>query len=76
MNRCLVSALLVGVGILLGMASSSLQQTHADPPAAVADIPNADAATELREIKTQLKEMNAYLRTGVVKVVVVMNPDR
>ena len=75
MKRGLAWMLLVGAGILLGVASSSYQQTHADPPAAAADNPNSDAVAELKEIKTQLKEMNSYLRTGVVKVLVVMNPD-
>jgi hypothetical protein len=82
MKRCFGWSLCLTVGILLGMASSPYQVTHADPPAeeenADQDAPKpGPAATlaELREIKTQLKEINAHLRTGVVKVHVLMNPD-
>ena len=79
MKRYFGWAFLVAAGLLLGVASSSYQTTHADPPAeeaADAETPKTDALTELKEIKTQLKEINAHLHSGVVKVVVVMNPDK
>jgi hypothetical protein len=79
MKRCLGWSLLLLAGLLLGVTSSSYQTTHADPPAeetADAEAPKTDALTEMKEIKTQLKEINAYLHSGVVKVVVVMNPDK
>jgi len=73
MNRCLGWAALVTLGVLLGVASSSHQTTKADDPDVAA---NADTVAELKEIKTQLKEINAYLRSGVVKTIAVMNPDK
>jgi len=79
MKRYFGWASLVVAGLLLGVASSSYQRTNADSPAAsVADSENlnANAVAELKEIKTQLKEINTHLRTGVTKVLVVMNPDR
>jgi hypothetical protein len=78
MKRYLGWALLVAAGLLLGVASSSHQRSNADSPAAADDLANAnaDAVAELKEIKIQLKEINAQLKTGVTKVTVVMNPDR
>jgi hypothetical protein len=82
MKRCFGWSLCLTVGILLGMASSPYQVTHADPTAddqsADSDAPKAGPAAtlaELKEIKTQLKEINAHLHTGVVKVNVLMNPE-
>jgi hypothetical protein len=83
MKRCFGWSLLLMVGILLGMAISPLQVTHADPSdddsqatdTAKSDA-NANMLSEMRQIKGQLKEINAYLRTGVVKVHVLMNPDQ
>lgn len=82
MNRCLGYAMLVALGIMLGVAATSHQQTQADPPSmdpaarAIADT-NASALAELKEIKTQLKEINSFLKTGVIKTITtsVMNPD-
>jgi len=82
MKRCLGWSLLLMAGILLGVASSSYQTTHADDPPAEgaadesktkSDDPNAAALAELKEIKAQLKEINSYLRTGVVKTTAVMD---
>jgi hypothetical protein len=79
MKRYLGWALLLAAGLLLGVVSSSYERSNADsPPAAAADSANVsgDAVAELREIKVQLKEINAHLRTGVTKTFVVMNPDK
>lgn len=78
MKRCFGSVLLVAVGLLLGAASSSVQRSDARPLAASVaadDAVNGEMLVELREIKTQLKEINAHLRTGVTKVFVNMNPS-
>ncbi len=72
MNRCLGWAALVMLGILLGVASSSHQTSKADDPAV--DAANVEVVAELKEIKTQLKEINEHLRTGVTKTIAVMNP--
>jgi hypothetical protein len=78
MKRFLGWSLILTVGILLGMASSTSQVSRADPPddqTAESDNMKTDAVSELKEIKAQLKEINSYLRTGVVKTIAVMNPD-
>ena len=77
MRRCFGSALLVAIGLLLGVASSSVQRSDARPPAtsmAADDAMNAEMLAEVKEIKTQLKEINTHLRNGVTKVFVNMNP--
>jgi hypothetical protein len=77
MRRCFGSVLLVAVGLLLGAASSSVQRSDARPLAtsvAADDAMNAEMLAEIKEIKTQLKEINTHLRSGVTKVFVNMNP--
>ena len=78
MRRCLSWAFLVVAGLLLGTVSSSYQRSNADPPAAAThdDGVNGDALAELREIKTQLKEINAQLKKGTTRVFVQMNPPQ
>ena len=79
MNRRFGWAMLLVVGVLVGFASSSYQQSDAGPPMVVAadsdDADDAKAVEQLKEIKTQLKEINALLRSGTLRVVVVINPD-
>ncbi len=76
MRRYLGWTLLVAAGLLLGVLSSSLQRSNADPPAAAAndESANTDAVAELKEIKAQLKELNVHLQKGVTRVFVMMNP--
>jgi hypothetical protein len=81
MKRCLGWSLLLAAGLLLGAATSSLQTTHADPPgdgsapsSSSKDDVNLAMLAELKEIKTQLKEINSHLRTGVTKTFQMMNP--
>ncbi len=79
MNRRFGWAMLVAFGVLVGLASSSYQRSHAEPPAAetagAENSHDADVLSELKEIKTQLKEINTQLHTGAIKVIVLMNPD-
>jgi hypothetical protein len=78
MKRFLGWSFVLTVGILLGMASSANQVTRADPPddqVAESDDANANTLDELKAIKAQLKEINSYLRTGVVKTIAIMNQD-
>jgi hypothetical protein len=74
MRRCFGWAMILAIGILLGGALNSHQSTNAEPPADADAATNADALAELKEIKAQLKEVNSFLRTGVVRVFVNMNP--
>ena len=78
MKRYLGWALLVAAGLLLGVASSSYQCSNAASPATAADAGdvNADTVAVLKEIRAELKEINAHLNTGVTKVTVVMNANR
>lgn len=73
-------ALLVGAGVLLGGALNMYQDTVAAPPSARASSEEqtkgeAEAVHQLKEINAQLKEINTLLRTGTLKVIVVLNPD-
>lgn len=72
MNRHMRGAMLIALGILLGVASNTFQQSKAEP----ADENNGSAAmlAELKEIKSQLKDINTFLRTGIVRNFAVMNP--
>jgi hypothetical protein len=79
MYRRFAWAALVAAGVLTGFMLSAYQKTAAEPPApavANADEPEARAVVELKEIKCQLKEINTLLHTGMVKVVVILNPDK
>ena len=78
MRRYLSWGFLVAAGLLLGVGSSSYQHSNASPPTAhatVDDSVNAETLAELKEIKTQLKEINAHLQKGVTRVFVTMNPQ-
>ena len=79
MNRRFGWAILVAIGILLGYASNPYQRTSAGPvaePTADSDPQQAEILDQLKDIKTELKELNAMLRTGEARVTVVINPSR
>ena len=78
MNRRFGFAVLAVAGILVGFAAGTYQKTEAQAPviAAAATLEaRDDSLDELKEIKTQLKEINTLLHSGTIKVVVVLNPD-
>jgi hypothetical protein len=77
MNRRLGWAMLVAAGMVLGLALSGYQRTDAAPPTArnAAEEQAAEIAVQLADIKTQVKEINSFLRSGTLRVVVVINPD-
>jgi hypothetical protein len=74
MNRHLRYAMLVALGILLGVASSSFQQSKADPPAANGETTNAAILAELKEIKKQLKDANSFMRSGTFRTFGTLTP--
>jgi hypothetical protein len=78
MSRRFGWAMLVAVGVVLGCALSSYQRTSAAPPPRDrgAEEQDLDVAGQLKDIRTNLKEINTLLHSGTVKVVVVMNPDK
>jgi hypothetical protein len=73
--------LLVGAGVLLGGTLNPYQNTDAAPPPPAGASSEeetkgrAESVHQLKEINAQLKEINVLLRTGTVKVIVVLNPD-
>jgi hypothetical protein len=74
--------MLIALGILLGVASSSFQQSKADPPAGddngrgtaavVAEL--KEIKSQLTDMKSQVKDINAFLHNGVIRNFAVMNP--
>jgi hypothetical protein len=79
MRRHLGWALTLVAGILLGGALNSWQATGVSPAVATAVEPeqsDADVVKELREVKAEVKEINAFLRSGTLRVVNVLYPDQ
>ena len=78
MNRSFGWAMLVAAGIVLGCALSSRERIQAAPPApeeAAAREQQAELAGQLKDIKKQVAEINDVLHNGLIKVVVVLNPE-
>jgi hypothetical protein len=76
MSRRFGWAMLVAAGMVLGGALGSYEKIHAAPARdAAADDQDADLAEQLREVKTEVKEINKLLHSGTLRVVVVINPD-
>jgi hypothetical protein len=78
MSRRFCWAMLAAAGIVLGCALNSYERISAAPPEAP-DAPTqdqvADLIDHLKDIRTQVKEINALLHTGNVKVVLMINSD-
>jgi hypothetical protein len=77
MSRRLGWALLVAIGMMLGYTLNSHEPTGAilATPKANAQELDAKLADQIGEIKTQVKEINTLLKSGTLRVVVVINPD-
>ena len=79
MNRRLASAMLVAVGVVLGLASSAYQRGEMGPSAArAADVEgpqDREVIAQLKEMNVQLKEINTLLHSGRLRVIDVINPD-
>jgi hypothetical protein len=77
MKRRLGWAVLVVVGMMVGYALHGLEP--AGNPLAPSEAQAADPGTELikqiGEIKTQVKDINTFLRSGNLRVVVIINPE-
>ena len=78
MRRHFGWAMLAAAGIVLGCALSSYERTHAAPPeeSVAAEERDPKVVDCLKDIRTQLKEINTLLHTGSIKVVVIINPDK
>jgi hypothetical protein len=74
MSRRFGWSLLVVAGMVLGCALGSYERTHV-ATAADSDDQVALLVDQLKEIKTQVKDINSLLHNGRVKVVVLINPD-
>ncbi len=80
MTRRYAWAAAVAAAVLLGFVFGSLRQSKADPPApaTASEAQAAQAAAlldQVKEMQSQVKEINTFLRTGSIKVVVLLNPD-
>jgi hypothetical protein len=78
MSRRFCWAMLVAAGTVLGCALIGYGRTDAAPPSTpdtVADDQTAEIASQLQDIKTQVKEINTLLHSGTLTVVVAINPD-
>jgi hypothetical protein len=76
MSRRFGWAMLVAAGMVFGGALGSYEKSHAAPAQdAAADDQDANLADQLREVKTEVKEINKLLHSGTLRVVVVINPD-
>ena len=79
MSRRFGWAMLVAFGMALGCALSSFRSavvTSAAAQESAADDRDASVADQLKDIRTQVKEINTLLHSGTIKVVVVLNPDK
>ena len=68
---------MVASSALFGGVLATHQPSRADTPAAEeTDEPDQkmDLADQLREIKSQVKEINTLLHSGTLRVIVVVNP--
>jgi hypothetical protein len=75
-------ALLVGLNLfcwyMLGLhqpASVAQQQSNGELPFANSVVQRFDMIDQLRQINQQLKEQNALLRSGTVRVMVSLDPQ-
>jgi hypothetical protein len=73
MKRQLVLGGVLVATVLWGSLSGSFQRSAAGPP--TAEAPGADAAEQLAEIKTEVKEINSLLHSGRLHVVVNIYPQ-
>ena len=81
MMRWIGSAAVLACVLAMGCMLGSYQRTVAAAPAESADsTDSADSQTgtreQLKEINVRLKRLDALLRSGDVRVTVVVNPDR
>jgi len=78
MSRRFCWAMLVAAGMVLGCALIGYGGTDGPQPPTgdvAADDQTAEIAEQLNEIKTQVKQINAILRSGTLTVVVAINPE-
>lgn len=78
MNRRIACILLVVAGMALGYGLRSYETITSPALAAQtsdADEINADILDEVKEIKTQVKELNTFLQSGKMRVIAPIYPD-
>ena len=77
MKRHFFWAMVIGGSALFGGVLATHQASRAGTPAAAEtgdQEENTDLVDQVRELKTQVKEINTLLHSGTLRVVVVMNP--
>ncbi len=77
MRRCFGSAMLVACAFLLGAVFAFHPATNAAAPDDSADSADQDkmVVDQLKEVNAQLKDLAVLLRSGRVRVTVLVNPD-
>jgi hypothetical protein len=79
MNRRFCLAMLVAAGMVLGCGLNGCDKTSAasatDQESAEDERQAADAIAQLKEVNNQLRQMNAFLRSGQMRVVPVINSN-
>ncbi len=67
----------VAFGMMLGLAINSIERTTgvSTTPTAQAQSIDDDLNEQVKEIKKQVKEINNFLQSGKLQVVVAINPD-
>jgi hypothetical protein len=77
MKRRFGWAVLVVVGMMVGYALHSLEPAGnpLTPSEACAADPGADLIKQIGEIKTQVKDINTFLKSGNLRVTVIINPE-
>jgi hypothetical protein len=74
MNRCLGWAMLLLAGMAIGYTFGSHDPVAMAQPGG-GDDPAAEIVAELKEIKSEAKEINLLLHSGKMRVIVPIYPD-
>lgn len=76
MKRHFFWAVVISSALFCGVLATHQPSRAGTSPAAETEESdkNADLADQVREIKSQVKEINTLLRSGTLRVIVVMNP--
>jgi hypothetical protein len=78
MNRRFGWAMLLAAGMVFGYALNGIEKTIV-PSAAAQDTADddrgAEAIAQLKELNAQIKQLQAFLRSGQLRVIDIINPD-
>ncbi len=78
MGRRLVGAMLVAAGVMFGATldrCGRMETAHAATQDEALSEQQASVEKQLKELGTQVKDINTLLHSGTLRVVVVINPN-